>query len=455
MKFKYKSILKSITATAVALPTFTVLSKEEEFRVGPLLGPKEDDVNVAIVGFGKEGKILTQACLQIPGVRFKAVCDIWHRQTKMAKGRLKYYGHFLNHYVDYREMLDAEGDKIDCVIIATPDWMHAEIACACMEAGKHVYCEKEMSNTLEKAREMVLCQRRTGKLLQIGHQRRSNPRYVHAIENVIRKHRVLGRVTHAYAQWNRAAALFETIKKEKAHVPELTLHKYGYENMEQFLNWRWFKKYGGGPMVDLGSHQIDLFFWAWDCCPISVTALGGADYYKRELNDNVMALYQFKTKEGQINRAFYQVQTTSSRGGFYEQFMGENGSMTISEISSRGNAVQREFRNDLHNTRLWNMFADQGLIKMPRNPRRSSLAAYGIALDVNVSAESLKSLLPVDLLKPAHMPHLENFFNAVRKGTPLSCPAELAYESAVAVLSTNRAVAERKTIHFKPEDFRV
>jgi len=53
------------------------------------------------------------------------------------------------------------------------------------------------------------------------------------------------------------------------------------------------------------------------------------------------------------------------------------------------------------------------------------------------------------------MPHLENFFNAVRKGTPLNCPAELAYESAVAVLNANRAVAERKTIYFKPEDFHV
>jgi hypothetical protein len=53
------------------------------------------------------------------------------------------------------------------------------------------------------------------------------------------------------------------------------------------------------------------------------------------------------------------------------------------------------------------------------------------------------------------MPHLENFFSAVRKGTPLSCPVDIAYESAVAVLAANQSVAAGKTIFFKPEDFRV
>mgnify|MGYP005826421927 CR=1 FL=1 len=63
--------------------------------------------------------------------------------------------------------------------------------------------------------------------------------------------------------------------------------------------------------------------------------------------------------------------------------------------------------------------------------------------------------LPVDLLKPAHMPHLENFFLAVRRNKPelLNCPADLAYESAGAVLAANRPVAEGKAVYFKPEDF--
>ena len=83
-------------------------------------------------------------------------------------------------------MLDKE-KQLDAVIIATPDFWHAQHTIDCLKAGKHVYCEKEMSNTLEGARSMVLAQRETGKLLQIGHQRRSNPRYLHCLPQAARR----------------------------------------------------------------------------------------------------------------------------------------------------------------------------------------------------------------------------------------------------------------------------
>jgi predicted dehydrogenase len=444
MKFNRREFLKTTAAAAAILPTFNILSEETG-----TIGPKDDQINIASIGYGAEGQILIDDCVKIPGVRVKAVCDIWPYHQKLAKGRLHSLGHDVNIYEDYREMLAKEDKNIDAVVIATPDWMHAEHTCACLRAGKPVYCEKEMSNDIEKARQMVLCQRETGKLLQIGHQRRSNPRYIHAINNVIRQANMLGRVTHAYGQWNRSVAPFMTVRPRIA-IPTETLQKYGYENMEQFLNWRWFHKYGGGPMVDLGSHQIDLFFWVWDCQPISVTAIGGNDYYNRQMNDNVMAIYEFKTKSGVINRAYYQVLTTSSRGGFYEQFMGENGALTISEISARGNAVQREVREGVPK---WDTFAEQGLV-LPVKKAVSAVQTSNVAVDVRVTAEADGWPLPVDLLKPAHMPHLENFFAAVRHGEKLNCPADLAFESAVAVLAANRSVAEKKTIYFKPEEFK-
>jgi len=449
MRFNRREFLKTTASAAAILPTFNVLAQKK----AETIGPDDDQINVAVIGYGAEGEILTDAAMKIPGVRFTAVCDIWDYRRKMAKGRLKSLGHEVNVYEDYREMLDKEDKNVDCVIIATPDWMHAEHTCYCLEKGKHVYCEKEMSNRLEKARSMVLTQRKTGKILQIGHQRRSNPRYMHAINRVIREANMLGRVTHAYAQWNRSVAPFLTVKDRLA-IPTETLQKYGYENMEQFLNWRWFDKYGGGPMVDLGSHQIDLFFWVWDCQPISVTAIGGNDYYNRQMNDNVMAMYEFKTKEGKINRAYYQVLTTSSRGGFYEQFMGENGSLTISEIAARGNTVQREVRSDGPTEAQWVEFAKQGLVVQPKKAVAREVTS-NVAVDARVTAAADGWPLPVDLLKPAHMPHLENFFLAVRRNKPelLNCPADLAYESAVAVLAANRSVAERKTITFKPEEF--
>ena len=445
--FNRRDFLKTTAAAATILPSFNILSQE-----AGILGPPDDQINVAVIGYGAEGEVLCNAAVKIPGVRFTAVCDIW--KLNRDKGRSFFRGmkHEVKPYEDYQEMLEKEDKNIDAVIVATPDWMHAEHANACMKAGKHVYCEKEMSNSLEKAKSMVLTQRETGKILQIGHQRRSNPRYIHAINNVILKEKMLGRVTHAYAQWNRSVAPFFEVR-ERAWAPAATLDKYGYENMTHLLNWRWFAKYGGGPMVDLGSHHIDIFFWVWDCVPISVTAIGGNDYYNREMNDNVMAMYEFKTKEGHINRAYYQVLTTNSSGGFHEKFMGENGTLKLAEISRDGNTVEREKQAP-----DWDQFIKKGLVKpLAKKPPALTEITSNVAVDARVTPPPPGYPLPIDLNKPAHMPHLENFFYAVRKNKPeaLNCNAVVAYESAVAVLAANVSVKERKTIYFKPEDFHV
>ena len=237
-----------------------------------------DDLNIALIGAGAEGRVLTEAMLRIPGIRFKAVCDIWDYSLNYTVNYLKKYKHDVKGYEDYKELIAQEKD-LDAVVVATPDWMHAEHANACLKAGLHVYCEKEMSNSLEKARSMVQTAKETGKLLQIGHQRRSNPRYIHAFDKLIKEVKLLGRVTHGYGQWNRSKS--EDLGwPAKFAIDQVKLDKYGYASMNQFRNWRWYKKYGGGPIVDLGSHQIDLFSWVWGTNPRSVIASGGIDFYK-------------------------------------------------------------------------------------------------------------------------------------------------------------------------------
>jgi len=106
------------------------------------------DINVAFLGTGEQGYILLNACLKLPGLRFEAVCDIWESYNQRRAAQvLKKYKHEVNTYTDYREMLSEEKD-LDAVIIATPDFWHPDHTVACLEANLHVYCEKEMSNTL-------------------------------------------------------------------------------------------------------------------------------------------------------------------------------------------------------------------------------------------------------------------------------------------------------------------
>jgi len=411
-----------------------------------------NDINVALLGAGAEGQILMQACLKLPGIRFKAVCDIWEAYNQRRVSRLlDRYGHKNNSYVDYKEMLDKEKGNIDAVIIATPDFWHAEHAIACMEAGLDVYCEKEMSNELSKAKQMVEAQKRTGKLLQIGHQRRSNPRYIHCYDKLLTEAKILGRITTVNGQWNRGAQ--EPLGWPKnAVIDDATLAKYGFSNMNQFRNWRWYRKLGGGPIVDLGSHQIDIYSWFLGATPKGVIASGGTDYYDKnthEWYDTVMAIYDFETKEG-IVRAFYQVLTTNSNQGYYETFMGDEGTLAISESAARGSV----YREQGANVPDWDKWVKLGFVNEPKDEEAEQETTA--VLDVRETVAPPAYEIPVTMEgTPYHQPHLLNFFNAVRGKEKLNCPAEIGYETAVMVLKVNEAVEAARRLEFKPGEFTV
>ena len=404
--------------------------------------PAGDDLNVALVGAGEQGRVLMNAMLQIPGIRFKAICDIWPYSQRYASRYLQKYGHEVNTYADIDEMLAAESD-LDAAIVATPDWMHGPHSIAAMKAGLHVYCEKMMSNRLADAAEMVRTAHQTGKLLQIGHQRRSNPRYIHVKEKILDEAALLGRVTHVNAQWNRGKSEPLGWPERYAIEPEV-LARYGYADMHQFRNWRWFKKYGGGPVSDLGAHQIDIFNWFFNTTPTSVLASGGIDFYDGyEMPDNIMAIYEYDTPAGTA-RAFYQALTTSSSLGYLERFMGVNGSLSISE-NPKWNQVYREAHAP-----EWDEWAAKGLI---RKDEAVAAADDAVVVDVRETAPLDAWEIPVELDKAIHQPHLENFFAAIRSGTPLTCPGEIGYQTAVTVIRINEAIAQRKALPFSPDEF--
>ena len=264
--------------------------------------------------------------LRIPGLRFRAVCDIWTEYNqKRVVNSLKKFKHEPNAYDDYREMLDKE-KELDAVIVATPDFWHAQHAVDCLKAGKHVYCEKEMSNTLEGARRMVAAQRESGKLLQIGHQRRSNPRYLHCYHKLLQEAHLLGRIVTVYGQWNRGVTP-DLGAPDRYVIPQARLTQYGFKDMHQFRNWRWYKGKGGGPIVDLGSHQIDIYSWFLGANPSHVMASGGNLYYDpktHEWYDTVMAVYDYDTPLGPA-KAYYSDADDQRQPGVLRELHGRPG----------------------------------------------------------------------------------------------------------------------------------
>ena len=81
---------------------------------------KGGDMNIGLIGAGTQGRILLRDTLRIPGIRFKAVCDIWKYSQQYAQRTLEKNGHSVNVYEDYRELLAKEKD-LDAVIVATPE----------------------------------------------------------------------------------------------------------------------------------------------------------------------------------------------------------------------------------------------------------------------------------------------------------------------------------------------
>jgi predicted dehydrogenase len=408
-------------------------------------------INVALIGAGAQGQVLTDAMLRIPGLRFRAVCDIWKEYNqKRVVNTLRKYKFEVNGYEDYREMLDKE-KEIEAVVIASPDFWHAQHTVDCLKAGKHVYCEKEMSNTLEGARSMVLAARETGKLLQIGHQRRSHPRYQHCHDKLLQEAHLLGRIVTVNGQWNRAVSP-DLGWPERYAIPAERLKQYGFTSMAQFRNWRWYKGKGGGPIVDLGSHQIDIFNWFLGANPSYVMASGGNDYHDpktHEWYDTVMAIYEYETKEGTA-RAYYQTQTTNGSQGYFETFMGDQGTLVVSE--SEANNPGLLYRDP--NAPAWDQWVQKGYVSAPKLQEKKAEDEKAV-LDVRESVAPDQHRVPVVLRDPYHQPHLQNFFDAIRGTATLNCPAEAGYETAVTVLKVNEAIDAKQRLSFRPEEFRI
>ncbi len=405
------------------------------------------NLNVALIGCGAEGQVLLESLLVIEGIKLVAIVDVWKYNRESNIRRIKAQGVEVNGYENYEDLLAHEKD-LQAVVVATPDFWHAPITNACLKAGLHVYCEKMMSNTIEGARSMVQTMRETGKLLQIGHQRRSNPRYIFALNRLIHDAKICGRLTAAQAQWNRAVTEdFGWPKHSDMSAAELA--KYGFKDMHQFRNWRWFKGLGGGPLSDLGAHQIDIFNWWLGSPAKTVMASGGVDYYQNhEWYDNAMVVYEYQLPHDSpiptgIVRAFYQVQTTTSAGGgYFEMFMGDEGTIKMSENPS----ITKLYRED--RAPAW----DDLVAKNYLRTSATQPANDADKVDVRETAPLLQYDIPVTFAKKIHQPHLENFFNAIRGTAKLNCPADEAFASEYVIHKANEAIAARKILEISEEE---
>ena len=397
-----------------------------------------DTLNIALLGAGKQGNVLFEAMKNIPGINYQAVCDISPYNQKRMRGLIRSkFKKLPNGYVHFEEMLEKE-KGLDAIVIATPDFWHAPHTITCLEAGLNVYCEKMMSNTIEGARTMVAAMDKSGKYCQIGHQRRSNPRYLYAYNRLLNGEGLCGKIVNINGQWNRSLKASKDVAANPKILPPLAILKeFGFKDAHQFLNWRWYRDMSGGPISDLGAHQIDIFNWFLGTQPKSVMASGGNDYFDREHFDNVMAIFEYEGKFGKT-RAFYQVLTTTSAGGgYYESFMGTTGTINISENP----AYTKLYRES--DAPSWDSLVARNVLKKDDGPKVDTSGAIGSY----ASAAPDVYVLPGGINVPPHQPHILNFFNTVLGKAKLNCDARHALESEAPIFWVNPSAQSGEKIH--------
>jgi predicted dehydrogenase len=260
-------------------------------------------LNIGAIGINGMGFSDLRSALKIPGVEVVALCDIdanviSKRMDELAKMNVDTSK--IKTYVDYRKLL--ENKEVDAVIVGTPDHWHALIMMDACAAGKDVYCEKPVGNSIEECRVMVKAQQRYNKVVQVGQWQRSQQHFIDAVDYV--QSGVLGNIrtvkVWCYQGWMKPGPVVPDTAPPAGVDYKMWLGPAPTRpfNSSRFhFNFRWFWDYAGGLMTDWGVHLLDYGLLGMKSpTPKSITALGGRFAYPElyeETPDTLTTLYEF------------------------------------------------------------------------------------------------------------------------------------------------------------------
>ncbi|MBR1810814.1 MAG: Gfo/Idh/MocA family oxidoreductase [Clostridia bacterium] len=251
-----------------------------------------DTVRIGIIGIGGVAAAAhIPALLQNDHVKVTAVCDVDLKRAKTA--RRKYFKKAAV-YEDYMELLADE--NVDAVDILTPNFLHAEIAVEAFRAGKHVLCEKPDAISVEEAEKMYAASIEADRLLMVvrNHRFNLNAQY---LKTFVEKER-MGEIYVARAVWKR-----------RRGIPG----KGGWFTTKELS--------GGGPLIDLGVHVIDLAWWLMGCPEVeAVTGNTYSMFADNDAVDSPNAKFGDRVSDGTCDVEDLAIGTIRFRNGSVLQF---------------------------------------------------------------------------------------------------------------------------------------
>ncbi len=273
---KFISNTTKITAAAGLSGFIPSISKAAKLKTSA-----NDKVLVALIGARNMGYGILSHAINQPGVECAAICDI---DDRVLDGKIedvnKKTGKKPQRYKDFRKLL--ENKDIDAVIVGTPDHWHCLPTVFACQAGKDVYVEKPMANSIEECNVMVKAARKYNRVVQVGQHQRSGVMWRQVMEKI--KDGNIGQLRKVLIWANFNYGVGRTKVPDSAvpegvdfdmwlgPAPDRTFNESRFHG-----SWRMFWDYGGGLMTDWGVHLIDMALWAKDVDdpPIAVMSSGG------------------------------------------------------------------------------------------------------------------------------------------------------------------------------------
>ncbi len=387
---------------------------------GPVRGGR---VKVGFIGIGGQGRaLLTRTDHNF--VEVKALCDIRPDSLAAADEILKKAGQPpAKHYVEFKDMLEHE--DIEAIIAAPPLWAHADIVTACLDAGKHVLCEKMIAKTRDGYRAMIETARKNNRVLEIGYQRNYNPVYRTAYEGII-KTGVLGEVYSIRLSWGRNA---NWRRVQAPPAKDYDPSKWGYPTWEHLVNWRLYWRYSEGLFAELGSHQVNAANWFLGAIPERVQAMGGVYRFKdgREVPDHVFATFEYP---GGITGTFSSIESNAFDERF-EMFFGTKGTLIMHNenealLFDEGTGAARP-------TGVETTPKGPGALLETSETKPAQAAGAGAPVRAPNAAPGAEAISP-------NTYEIVAWANAIRCGTPLNCGPESASHSASWTIAANEAM---------------
>src|SRR5205823_2308674 len=300
-----------------------------------------DRIRIGVIGVGGMGSGHLNSLVkrkEADNIEVPAVCDVYRKRVNRAKAVCNGEG-----YMDYRKLLERE--DIDAVLIATPDHWHSKITIDALEAGKHVYCEKPMTHTVEQAIQTRDAVRKHKKVVQIGPNGTGNDSFWKARQAI--KEGRIGKATWAHASYNRnqrnCAFNFPIDpnagpdKDGDDYIDwDMWLgHKWGLApkipwNPNHFFQFRKYFPYNGGVATDLLYHKLAPLLIAMAGpdgeYPLRVNGNGGLYLEKdgRDIPDVFMMTVDYPSEW-----SIFLVSVLTNSDGLSDKIYGKHGTMEL------------------------------------------------------------------------------------------------------------------------------